>query len=49
MPENEPQQGKIYRLIGGTDEPCIAAGNTWEESVVDPVEATKKKEEEEDG
>ena len=32
--EDKPQQGKIYSLFGGKNEPCIAAGNTWAESEV---------------
>jgi hypothetical protein len=29
-----PRPGKIYALTGGPGTPCIAAGNTWEESLV---------------
>ena len=32
-----PEQGTVYALTGGSDTPCIANGNTWEESVVAPV------------
>ena len=45
MMPDEPEAGKIYKLFAGPGEPCIAAGNTWEESVADPAEDTKKKEE----
>ena len=31
---NEPEQGKQYRLTGATGTPCIANGNSWEESKV---------------
>jgi hypothetical protein len=41
--KDEPQEGNIYRLTAGPGEPCIAAGNTWEESVADPAEDTKKR------
>jgi len=34
--EDKPEQGKIYSLFGGTGEPCIAAGNSWAESEVEP-------------
>ena len=37
MRKNEPVPGKIYRLTGEANAPCIAAGNDWEECVVDPV------------
>ena len=37
-PENKPVEGKVYALTGGKDEPCIANGNTWEQSVVKPVD-----------
>jgi hypothetical protein len=36
--KGKPQEGKTYVLFGGPDTPCIAAGNTWEDSVVDPDE-----------
>jgi hypothetical protein len=29
-----PRPGKVYALTGGPGTACIAAGNTWEESVV---------------
>ena len=32
--EDKPQPGKIYSLTGGPGTPSIAAGNTWEESLV---------------
>ena len=32
--EDKPEQGKIYSLFGGENQPCIAAGNTWAESEV---------------
>ncbi len=32
--EDKPQEGKQYLLIGGTDKPSIANGNSWEESEV---------------
>jgi hypothetical protein len=34
--EDKPEQGKIYSLFGGKGEACIAAGNTWAESEVEP-------------
>lgn len=34
-----PRPGKIYALTGGPGTPCIAAGNSWEESVVKEDEA----------
>ena len=34
--EDKPEQGKIYALFGGEGEPCIAKGNTWAESEVEP-------------
>ena len=34
-----PRPGKIYALTGGPGTPCIAAGNSWEESVVEEDEA----------
>jgi len=37
MSKNEPVPGKIYRLTGEANDPCIAAGNDREECVVDPV------------
>ena len=33
--DHGPRPGKIYALTGGPGTPCIAAGNTWEESVVE--------------
>ena len=33
--KGKPEPGKIYSLTGGPGTPSIAAGNTWEESVVD--------------
>ena len=35
--EDKPEQGKVYSLFGGKDEPCIAKGNTWAESEVKEV------------
>jgi len=35
--EDKPEQGKIYSLFGGKNEPCIAKGNTWAESEVKEV------------
>ena len=34
--EDKPEQGKVYALFGGEGEPCIAKGNTWAESEVEP-------------
>ena len=34
--EDKPEQGKIYALFGAKGEPCIAKGNTWAESEVEP-------------
>lgn len=31
---NKPKEGKQYLLIGGTDQPSIANGNTWAESEI---------------
>jgi hypothetical protein len=31
---NKPEEGKQYRLIGGSDEPSIANGNSWAESEI---------------
>ena len=31
---NKPEPNKLYALTGGTGKPCIANGNTWEESEV---------------
>ena len=31
---DEPQENKIYMLIGTADDKCIANGNTWSESEV---------------
>ena len=33
--EDKPEEGKQYLLIGGTDKPSIANGNSWAESEVD--------------
>jgi hypothetical protein len=33
---DKPEQGKIYSLTGAKGEACIAAGNTWAESEVEP-------------
>ena len=35
---DHPIPGKQYALTGGTGEKCIANGNTWEESAVQPVD-----------
>ena len=35
--KDKPEQGKIYSLFGGKNEPCIAKGNTWAESEVKEV------------
>ena len=32
---DQPIPYQTYRLTGGTDDKCIANGNTWEESKVD--------------
>jgi len=32
--KGKPEAGKIYALTGGPGTPSIAAGNTWEESLV---------------
>ena len=32
---NKPEEGKQYRLIGGSNQPSIANGNTWAESVIE--------------
>ena len=32
--KDKPIPGKIYSLTGGPGTPCIANGNTWEESEV---------------
>ena len=40
---DEPVPGKIYKLTGSTGDPCIAAGNTWAESVVDPIKENIRK------
>lgn len=32
--EDKPQEDKVYMLIGGYGDKCIANGNTWSESVV---------------
>ena len=32
--EDKPEEGKQYLLVGGTDKPSIANGNSWEESEV---------------
>ena len=32
--KDKPDAGKTYALTGARGTPCIAAGNTWEESVV---------------
>ena len=29
-----PKYGKVYRLTGASGTPCVANGNTWEESIV---------------
>jgi len=31
---NKPEEGKQYLLIGGSDQPSIANGNTWAESEI---------------
>ena len=31
---NKPEEGKQYLLIGGSDKPSIANGNTWAESEI---------------
>ena len=31
---NEPEAGKVYSLTGTSNEPCIANGNSWSQSVV---------------
>ena len=43
MSKDEPVPGKIYKLTGSTGDPCIAAGNTWAESVVDPIKENIRK------
>mgnify|MGYP003150955438 CR=1 FL=1 len=40
---DEPKKDKIYKLFAGPYEPCIAAGNTWEESAVDSIEEMAKR------
>ena len=35
--EDKPEQGKQYLLIGGSDKPSIANGNSWEESEVKEI------------
>lgn len=30
--QDKPEEGKQYLLIGGSDKPSIANGNTWAES-----------------
>ena len=37
--EDKPEEGKQYLLIGGTDKPSIANGNSWTESEVKQKEA----------
>ena len=32
---NKQEEGKQYRLIGGSNQPSIANGNTWAESVIE--------------
>jgi len=32
--KGQPEAGKVYCLIGGSDKPSIANGNTWSESEV---------------
>jgi len=32
--EDKPEEGKQYLLVGGTDKPSIANGNSWAESEV---------------
>ena len=40
--ENKPEQGKQYRPTGAKGTPCIAKGNTWAESEVEPDETEKR-------
>ena len=40
--KDKPIPGKIYCLVGGPDTPCIAAGNSWAESVVIENDKGKK-------
>ena len=32
--EDKPKEGKVYRLTGGSQDKCIANGNSWSESEV---------------
>jgi hypothetical protein len=34
LKKDKPENGKVYRLTGGPDEPSIARGDKWSESVV---------------
>ncbi len=34
MINDKPEEGNVYLLVGGSDKPSIANGNTWEESKV---------------
>lgn len=36
--EDRPEYGKVYSLIGGSNDKCIMNGNTWKESEVCTVE-----------
>ena len=35
--KDKPEQGKQYLLIGSSDKPSIANGNSWEESEVKEI------------
>ena len=41
----KPEEGKLYALTGKQGQPSIAAGNTWAESEVKPLEEVKTAEE----
>ena len=38
--KDKPEEGKQYLLIGGTNKPSIANGNSWEESEIKLKEKT---------
>ena len=46
MHKGQPEAGKVYCLIGGSDKPSIANGNTWQESEVEATIWTNEKIEE---
>jgi hypothetical protein len=32
--QDQPEEGKVYALTGGSNDKCISNGNSWEESEI---------------